>query len=81
MIDETPSTQSSAEPLDDPAQDDSQGTSRESTPRDDSPVNQRNERWENDLEADQMEDLLGQEAIEDRGSSADEIVDSSSDNS
>jgi hypothetical protein len=82
MIDETPPTQSSAEPLDDPVQDDSQGTSRESSPRgDDSPVNQRNERWENDLEADQMEDLLGQEATEDHGSSADEVVDSSSDNS
>jgi hypothetical protein len=62
MIDETPPTESSAEPPDDPVQDDSQGTSPES-----SPANQRNEHWENDLEADQMEDLMGQEAIEDRG--------------
>ncbi|MGO8950744.1 MAG: hypothetical protein ACLQUY_24450 [Ktedonobacterales bacterium] len=82
MMDETPPTQSSVQPLDHPMQDDSQDTPRESSPRgDDAPENETNQRWESDVEADQMEHLLGDEAIEDGGISSDEVADHSSDDS
>ena len=81
MMDEIPPTPSSAQPLDHPLQGDSRGTPRESSPRgDDSSENSSgsvtNERWENDLETDQMEQLEGREAVEDGEISIDEVADS-----
>ena len=75
MIDETPPTESSAQPPDHPMQEDSQGTPHDSS------ENVTNERWESDLDADQMEHLLGDEAIEDSDISTDELADRGSDDS
>jgi hypothetical protein len=82
MMDEIPPTPSSAQPLDHPLHDDSRGTPREPSPRGDdssenSSGNVTNERWESDLETDQMEQLEGREAIEDNEISTDEVADSS----
>ncbi len=81
MTDEIPPTQSSAQPLDHSRHDDSQGTARDSSPPgDDSSENSSgdvtDERWANDLEADQMDDLMGREAIEDDEIPTDESIDS-----
>ena len=82
MMDEIPPNQSSEQPLDHPLQDDSRGTRRDSSPRGDdssesSSESVKNERWESDLEADQMDDLVGREAIEDDEIPTDEVADSS----
>jgi hypothetical protein len=86
MMDEIPPTPSSAQPLDHPLdhplQGDSRGTPRESSPRsedasENSSGSVTNERWENDLETDQMEQLEGREALADGEISMDEIADSS----
>ncbi len=82
MMDETPPTQSSAQPPDHPMQEDSQGTPHESSSRnDESSENVTNERWESDVDADQMEHLLGDEAIANSDISTDEVADRSSDDS
>jgi hypothetical protein len=81
MLDNTQPTPSSGPPPAHGGQDDSQSTAGQSSPRaaspqrDEAPETALNQRWENDLEADQTEHLLGDEAIEDRDVSDDEFPD------
>jgi hypothetical protein len=81
MLDNTQPTPSSGPPSAHTGQNDSQNTAGQSSPRaaspqrDDASETVLNQRWENDLEADQTVHLLGDEAIEDRVVSDDEFPD------
>lgn len=79
MLENTQPTPPSEQPSAHAGHDDSRSTTGASSPqeaspqRDDASERAINERWENDLETDQTERLLGHEAIEDSDISDDEF--------